>query len=83
MNVEYRNELAGETYASVNLIADQTIHWAAPTGMDMMNMDPYTGPVPVAPHLHGGEVASESDGGPDAWFTPDYVKYRPFMAKWS
>jgi spore coat protein A, manganese oxidase len=77
VNVEYRNELAGETYASVNLIADQTIHWAAPTGMDMMNMAPYTGPVPVAPHLHGGEVASESDGGPDAWFTPGYDKTGP------
>ena len=73
VNIEYRNELQGETYASVNLIADQTLHWAAPTGMDMMNMDPYTGPVPVVPHLHGGEVASESDGGPDAWFTPGYA----------
>ncbi len=72
VNVTYENKLDGETYASVNLIADQTLHWAAPGGMDMMNMTPYTGPVPVVPHLHGGEVASESDGGPDAWFTPGY-----------
>lgn len=31
---------------------------------------PYVGPVPAVPHLHGGEVHSTSDGGPDAWFTP-------------
>lgn len=73
VNVTYENNLEGETYASVNLIADQTIHWASPLGMDMMNMSPYTGPVPVVPHLHGGEVASESDGGPEAWFTPGYA----------
>lgn len=73
VNVLYENKLDGETYASVNLIVDQTVHWAAPLGMDMMNMTPYTGPVPVAPHLHGGEVASESDGGPDSWFTPGYA----------
>ncbi|MCW4047219.1 MAG: multicopper oxidase domain-containing protein [Candidatus Bathyarchaeota archaeon] len=26
-------------------------------------------PVPLVPHLHGGEVPSWSDGGPDAWWT--------------
>jgi FtsP/CotA-like multicopper oxidase with cupredoxin domain len=83
VNVKYENNLidiaTGDflTYANVNLIADQTLHWAAPGGMDMMNMDPYTGPVPVVPHLHGGEVASESDGGPDAWFTPGYTYTGP------
>lgn len=53
---------------------DQTLHWANPLGWDMMDprrMDPYTGPPPAVPHLHGGEVPSEFDGGPDAWFTPD------------
>ena len=34
-------------------------------------MSTYAGPVPTVPHLHGGEVESISDGGPDAWFTPD------------
>jgi spore coat protein A, manganese oxidase len=33
----------------------------------------YTGPVPAVPHLHGGEVPPELDGGPDAWFTSDGV----------
>jgi FtsP/CotA-like multicopper oxidase with cupredoxin domain len=70
LTVTYSNELYGQTYASVNLIADQTVHWAAPLGMNMMDMTPYTGPVPVVTHLHGGEVPSESDGGPDGWFTP-------------
>jgi spore coat protein A, manganese oxidase len=28
-------------------------------------------PVPMVPHLHGGEVQSTSDGGPEAWFTAD------------
>jgi hypothetical protein len=26
-------------------------------------------PVPLVPHLHGAEVQSFSDGGPDAWWT--------------
>jgi spore coat protein A len=26
-------------------------------------------PVPLSPHLHGGEVQSFSDGGPNSWFT--------------
>jgi FtsP/CotA-like multicopper oxidase with cupredoxin domain len=34
---------------------------------------PYMGPVPVATHLHGGEVLAAYDGGPDAWFTPGYL----------
>ncbi|MHB0874892.1 MAG: multicopper oxidase family protein [Anaerolineae bacterium] len=52
---------------------DQTLHWANPLGLDHMDpaaMEPYSGPVPVSPHLHGGEVASIHDGGPDSWFTP-------------
>lgn len=73
LNVRYENKLNGESYAKVNMVADQTLHWADPfMVMDMMNMAPYDGPIPVSPHLHGGEVASESDGGPNSWFTPDY-----------
>jgi FtsP/CotA-like multicopper oxidase with cupredoxin domain len=32
---------------------------------------PYSGVVPVVPHLHGAEVPSAFDGHPDSWFTPD------------
>jgi FtsP/CotA-like multicopper oxidase with cupredoxin domain len=76
VNVTYENKLDNETYASINLIADQTLHWADPGGDGMtMKMGPYEGPIPVSPHLHGGEVAAESDGGPNAWFTPGPAPY--------
>ena len=69
VHVEYINNLGGQHYADVNLIADQTLHWADPLN-EHGSFSPYQGEIPVVPHLHGGEVASESDGGPDAWFTP-------------
>jgi len=76
LNIEYKNELFGQSYASVNLIADQTLHWSDPLGTHGA-MVPYEGPIPVVPHLHGGEVPSESDGGPDAWFTPGMSETGP------
>ncbi len=66
---------------------DQTVHWADP--LNEMNpnaitgqqpegpLTPYNGPIPVVTHLHGGEVPSTSDGGPDAWFTKGYVQRGP------
>lgn len=54
---------------------DQTLHWADPLGqMDLMLMTPYTGPIPVAYHMHGAEVPSEFDGGPEQWFTPNGLR---------
>jgi spore coat protein A len=57
-----------------NLPIDQTLDWADPLGVPctpgITCLDPYTGPIPIATHLHGGEVAPAYDGGPDAWFTP-------------
>jgi len=53
---------------------DQTLHWANPPGpRDSMGTDPtpYTGPVPMIPHLHGGFSNQEDDGYPEAWFLPD------------
>jgi FtsP/CotA-like multicopper oxidase with cupredoxin domain len=29
----------------------------------------FAGPIPAAPHLHGGEIPAFVDGGPDAWWT--------------
>ncbi len=69
LTVKYQNGLFGQTYASVNLTVEQMIHWAMP----VMTPDPYSGPVPIVTHLHGGEVPSMSDGGPYAWFTPGYA----------
>ena len=57
---------------------DPTLHWADPNNIGMP-MTPFPAfppgfpeaqyPVPLVTHLHGGEVRSTSDGGPDAWFT--------------
>ena len=65
---------------------DQTIDWTDPLMTAMANgctqfpqaasplnaacLEPYTGPQPSVPHLHGAEVPSQYDGGPMAWFTP-------------
>jgi spore coat protein A, manganese oxidase len=55
---------------------DQTIHWANPPGgprdtdMEAFDPAPYTGPVPIVTHLHGGHSGQESDGFPEAWFLP-------------
>ena len=73
LNVHIKNKLNGLTYRDVNIAADQTIMM---DGVDLTGdpmTEPYSGPVPIALHLHGGEVPSASDGGPHAWFTPDYA----------
>ena len=58
---------------------DPTLHWANPNEMPMDPPMPWPSfppgfrkaqwPVPIVTHLHGGEVPSEFDGNPDAWFT--------------
>jgi spore coat protein A len=80
LNVTYVNGLNGEKYDSVGLVVDQTLHWANPNDLAMNSINrfnPYTDEPPAVTHLHGGEVASESDGGPDAWFTPGKAKTGP------
>jgi spore coat protein A, manganese oxidase len=55
------------------ITVDQTLHWANPMGLlpgSQYRFSPYSGPQPVVPHLHGGELRSDSDGGPDEWWTP-------------
>ena len=79
LRVTYLNSLTN-TFLQQHLTVDQTVHWANPLGLamnDPAGMKPYTGPVPVVTHLHGAEVHSASDGGPDAWFTPGYGKKGP------
>lgn len=62
---------------------DPTLHWADPNnfGMPMPPFQPYPPgypeaqhPVPLVTHLHGGEVQSYYDGGPDAWFTYNGIR---------
>jgi spore coat protein A len=61
------------------LPVDPTLHWANPPGgADGRDMrptftetpGPYTGPVPLVTHLHGGHNHEESDGYPEAWYLP-------------
>ena len=63
---------------------DQTIHWADPlanTGPQNCSplpasgpcTQPFVGPPPAVAHLHGAEVISDFDGGPQAWFTPNGI----------
>ena len=66
--VTYGNNLLNPVLQKY-LTVDQTLHWADPL-MQMGSMQPYQGPVPAVTHLHGGEVPSAFDGGPDSWFTP-------------
>lgn len=74
ISVKWVNNLTGPH----SLPVDPTLHWADPNGMDMP-MPPFPSfppgfplaqqPVPIVPHLHGGETPSDSDGHPEAWFT--------------
>ena len=74
IKVEYTNKLTNVHFLPV----DPTIMWANPNKM-ATPVKPFTAfpkgyakaqfPIPMVTHLHGGEVPSNSDGGPDAWFT--------------
>ena len=70
---------------------DPTIDWANPNNlpMNMGSMATAFPPgmadvqksVPIVPHLHGGEIPSQFDGGPSAWFTADGKTGRDFTSK--
>ena len=72
------------------LTQDLSFHWANPlklsmsvpgtdpsTGLDLGNPAFYGGPQPMTVHLHGAEVPSAFDGGPDTWFTPNNTLQGP------
>jgi len=72
INVQWINNLN-----CANLLpVDPTLHWADPNGLGMVDPDtvpPFPPglpkaqiPVPLVPHLHGGETHSIFDGHPDA-----------------
>ncbi len=74
IQVTWQNKLTSSNMFPV----DPTLHWANPNNMSMPT-SPFPlyppgfpeaqSPVPIVPHLHGGEDQSTSDGGPEAWFT--------------
>ncbi|MFL5264963.1 MAG: hypothetical protein ACJ79L_21380, partial [Anaeromyxobacteraceae bacterium] len=86
--VTWRNELvdANGKHLKHLFTIDPTLHWANPPGpVDSrptfsVTPTPYTGPVPLVTHLHGGHIAPESDGFPEAWFLPAATDITPCPA---
>ena len=70
VKARYSNMLNGVTYPT-DVPADQTLDWADPFNAGNPENVPYTGPVPLVTHQHGGDTESLSDGLPDAWATSD------------
>ncbi|MGH8940096.1 MAG: bilirubin oxidase, partial [Actinomycetes bacterium] len=89
VRVKWINQLvdANGDYLPHLLPVDQTLHWAnppgGPAGTDMHGTDPtpYTGPVPIVTHLHGGHSFEESDGYPEAWYLPAARNIPPGFAR--
>jgi spore coat protein A len=98
VRVKWVNDLrdASGNYLPHLLPVDQTVHWANPPG-GLAGRDshgtaqaPYTGPVPIVTHLHGGHSSQESDGYAEAWYLPaannipaDFAKIGSFYAQFS
>ena len=70
LTVQYINGMVGAKYSDFNILADQTLMENGFTLNGNKLTDPYTGDIPMSVHLHGGEMPSNSDGGPTAWFMP-------------
>jgi spore coat protein A, manganese oxidase len=71
-HVTWQNNIVNPALLA-SLPIDQTLNWADPLGCNgasTCSSQPYTGPIPVVTHLHGGEVPSAYDGNPLSWFTP-------------
>ena len=83
LTVKYENHLFRKTYADFNILADQTLMMNGYPKNGNVLTDPYTGPIPMVVHLHGGEMPSGSDGGPTGWFMPGYSLYGPGFANGS
>lgn len=92
--VKYVNNIPYPSELQKYLTVDQNIHWADPLNVQCMmnpmapdcatgvNGVPYSGPVPNVVHLHGAEVSSDFDGGPEQWFTSTGLQgksYRTYL----
>ena len=69
VKARYINGLTGVAYPT-DVQVDQTLDWADPLNANNPANMPYTGPVPLVTHQHGGDTDALSDGVPDAWATP-------------
>ncbi len=80
VRVKWVNKLvdSNNNYLPHLLTVDPTLHWANPYGprdtrptFSALNPPaPYTGPVPMVVHVHGGHTSDESDGYAEAWYLP-------------
>jgi spore coat protein A len=92
-NIPVRVTWQNKIITSHMFAVDPTLHWANPNNMPMEIDPPFlTFPpgfpeaqvnVSLVTHLHGAEVRSDSDGGPEQWWTanglrgPDYASVFP------
>lgn len=79
MRITWRNGIARPKLLAA-LPVDATLHWADPLRKGHTRRR-YSGPLPLVTHLHGGETEPQSDGHPDAWFTPGFALAGPGFAK--
>jgi len=87
ITVKWINEITSPSLFAV----DPTIHWANPKNIPTPS-PPYPtfppgcvtaqSPVPLVTHVHGLEVQSTSDGGPNAWFTADGRRGPGYSSLW-
>ncbi|HEX6334180.1 MAG TPA: multicopper oxidase domain-containing protein [Flavisolibacter sp.] len=71
VQVFWRNKLLNASNQPLPhlLPIDGSVHWA----LEAETPGQQHG-VPIVTHLHGGHTESASDGLPDAWYTPDFMK---------
>jgi FtsP/CotA-like multicopper oxidase with cupredoxin domain len=86
--VTWHNNLDGVSHP---MPVDPSLHWAdplkdsPPAGFAypvhpttrISTFDYALGKIPIVPHVHGGEQSARVDGGPDAWYTPDFAEIGP------
>lgn len=77
-------------------VRQQTLQGLAPPFPPGYNGAPYTlpgtqtvtnpqgwnaqSPVPIVTHLHGGQILSDYDGGPEQWFTPNGIRGKDYRS---
>ena len=75
VTVRWVNDLRDNRGPTPHLVpVDTSIHMAP------LQEWPASG-VPTVTHLHGGRTEAESDGDPDAWYTPGYAQRGPLFRK--
>lgn len=73
IKVQWVNQLPKEHLFAI----DKTIHWAGTDYNNSNSSDNDTevvfNGIPTVTHLHGGHTDADSDGHPEAWYTPDFL----------